>query len=108
MEREAKEKEWAAQEAERSGEWYYKEVRPLFRHSMSDQHPQEGLAMLQSCSHALEAPCSRRCSILYLSKSACSMFLLSRARLVAALEGFAQWLASSKRPVCKQESGCAD
>lgn len=28
MEREAKEKEWAAQEAERSGEWYYKEVRP--------------------------------------------------------------------------------
>ena len=34
VEREAKEKEWAAQEAERSGEWYYKEVRRLFRHSM--------------------------------------------------------------------------
>ena len=36
MEREAKEKEWAAQEAERSGEWYYKEVRRLFRRSMPD------------------------------------------------------------------------
>ena len=45
-EREAKEKEWAAQEAERSGEWYYKEVRRLFRHSISDRHPQEGLAVL--------------------------------------------------------------
>ena len=26
IEREAKNKEWAAQEAERAGEWYYKEV----------------------------------------------------------------------------------
>lgn len=27
VERDAKNKEWAAQEAERAGEWYYKEVR---------------------------------------------------------------------------------
>ncbi len=27
IERDAKNKEWAAQEAERAGEWYYKEVR---------------------------------------------------------------------------------
>lgn len=36
VEREAKEKEWAAQEAERSGEWYYKEVWRLFWHSMPE------------------------------------------------------------------------
>lgn len=40
VEREAKEKEWAAQEAERSGEWYYKEVHPPADcpHSMLPQH----------------------------------------------------------------------
>ena len=64
VEREAKEKEWAAQEAERSGEWYYKEVRRLFRHNMSDQHTHKGLEMLQRCSHPLEAPRSGGC-ILY-------------------------------------------
>ena len=74
VEREAKEKEWAAQEAERSGEWYYKEVRHLFRHSMPEQHTQEGLAMLQRCLHSLEAPRSSRCAIVDLSKSACTNF----------------------------------
>lgn len=65
--------------------------------------------MLQSCSQSLKAPRSRRCIIVHLSKSACSMFLLSRNRLVAArIALLCAWLPQKGRTVFKDESGCAD